>query len=445
MEMSFGLWQEQTQKLIMTTQMKQAIEVLQCSAVELHEYIANEVEKNPVAEIEPLPAELLQTWSQRAGAAWFGGGRTYLPEDRQSLEQTVSARMNIYDAMEQQLRDCYAPETICRIAQYLIGSLDAKGYLTEADDVVAKRFGVELASVKEAVALLQSCEPAGIAARNLQECLLLQLTAVPERLRSLVEVCIHDHLEDIAGGRFTHIAKQIGTSLLVVQQAIDALRRLNPKPGLMYASEVPAYIIPDVTVEQVAGRFVVVTNDSAVPTVRISPSYLKLMQRYDGTTRQFLTKKVQGVEWLLRCIEQRRLTLYRVAEAIVEAQQAFFWKGAAGMKPLTLNKIADVLGIHESTVSRATRGKYMQTPRGVFEMRFFFTAVLQGDDGASSAQAAKHAIRQCVASEDATKPLSDEALVKHLADVGIRLSRRTVAKYRDELKILSSGQRRRFS
>jgi len=444
-EMGFGLWQEQTQRLIMTTQMKQAIEVLQCSSVELHEYIANEVEQNPVAEMEPVPAEFMQSWSQRTAVGQTGSSRGLASDNRPSLEQTVRTEINLLEAMESQIRVCQTSPVVCHVARYLIGCMNDNGYITETDEQVVRQLGVSLATVEEAVRLLQTCDPVGIAARDLQECLLLQMDLVAEPQRPLVEACIRHHLEDIAGGRFTYIAKALGAPMREVQQAIDALRKLNPKPGLMYAGGTPQYIIPDVVVEQAGDRFVVITNDTSLPSVRISPSYLKLMKRQDAATRQFLAKKFQGVEWLLRCIEQRRVTLYRVAEAIVDVQQMFFWQGASGMKPLTLRKIADRLDVHESTVSRATRGKYMQTPRGVYEMRFFFTAVLQGDDGVTSAQAAKHAIRQCVGGEDSAHPLSDEAIVKMMAEIGIHISRRTVAKYRDELKIPSSGQRRRFS
>lgn len=442
MQMGYGLYQEQTQKLVMTVQMKQAIEVLQCSALELNDYVASFVEENPCAEFEPLFIDKMQSWAKRATA---GSGSVSGVHAAPPLEQVVQVERSLQQALEDQTGLYPMDPLLRKVVRYLIGCLDDHGYLTENEQTFASLLNVPEALVEEAIAVLQSCEPLGIAARSIKECLRLQIQLVPEHLQSLVSILIDEHLHDIATGKLKAIGKAKGFPLPLIQEGIDALRRLNPKPGLQYASSRPVYVLPDVTVEKVGSQFVVLTNDRAVPLIHLSPSYLRMLNHPDSDTSAYIAKKLQSAEWLTKCLEQRRMTLFRVAEAIVEKQQAFFHFGRASMRPLTLRQIAEELSLHESTVSRATRGKYMQTPRGIFEMKFFFTAELSSENGASSAEAAKFQIQQHVQTENKLHPHSDEALVRLLADEGIALSRRTVAKYREELDIPSSAKRKRYS
>jgi len=336
------------------------------------------------------------------------------------------------------------PDHVRRIALFLIGCLDERGYLTETDETFAQLLKISIADVQAAIRVLQSCEPSGIAARDIKECLRLQIDAVPLSIRPIVAALIDNHLEDIAAGRVTAIARALHVTVQAVQEAIDELRKLNPKPGLAYTTASPQYVLPDVIVERVGSQFVVMTNEGAVPSIRFNRSYVKLLNNPDAEASQYLAKKLQSAEWLARCLEQRRMTLYRVAEAIVARQQGFFHYGPSSMVPLTLRQIAAELGMHESTISRATRGKYMQTPRGVFEMKFFFSSELQSSSGVTSAEAAKHEIRKCIQEEDDERPYSDDAIAKMLSDKGISISRRTVAKYREELNIPSSAKRRRY-
>jgi RNA polymerase sigma-54 factor len=442
MQMGFGLYQEQTQKLVMTVQMKQAIEVLQCSALELNEYVASFVEENPCAEFEPLFRDKMLSFANRATARTGSPTGTHAAPP---LEQVVQVEQSLQQMLEDQIGLSSLDPLVQRVVRYLIGCLDEHGYLTEGDETFATLLGVPVALVEEAITVLQACEPPGIAARNIRECLKLQIQFVPRHLQSLVSTLIDNHLHDIASGKTKQIGKTLCISLPLVQEGIDALRRLNPKPGLQYASSRPVYVLPDVTVEKVGSQFIVFTNDRSYPMIRMSPSYLRMLNHSDIDTSAYITKKMQSAEWLTRCLEQRRLTLFRVAEAIVEKQQAFFHFGRASMRPLTLRQIAEELSLHESTVSRATRGKYMQTPRGVFEMKFFFTAELAAENGSTSAEAAKYQIRQYVSAENKLHPHSDEALVTLLANEGIVLSRRTVAKYREELNIPGSAKRKRYS
>lgn len=444
-QMGFGLYQEQTQRLVMTTQMKQAIDVLQYSSLDLNQYVADQVDNNPFAEYESISQRLQQSWTMKSAVGdkrgYPGSGHRTPPP----LDQTIRTEITLTDMLEQQIRVQRTSPRVARAALFVVGCLDESGYLREPDDALTELLGESSLVVAEAIALLQSCDPPGIGARNLQECLSLQLSVVPQTVRSLVARLIDAHLEDVAAGRIPIIARALHVSTREIQDAVDALRKLEPRPGLAYRSGAPEYVIPDIVVERVASQYVVMSNDHSQPTVRISAAYRQLLQRpQEEEARQYMAKKLQAAEWLVRCLEQRRLTLYRVAEAIVDVQTAFFDHGESAMKPLTLRHIADKLGLHESTVSRATRGKYMQTPRGVYEMKFFFTAEIASDDGVTSSQAAKHHIRLRVEHEDARQPLSDDAIAHHLADIGIHISRRTVAKYREELHIPSSTRRRRY-
>lgn len=444
MQMGFGLIQEQTQKLVMTTQMKQAIEVLQCSSAELEQYVDRHLSDNPLAEYEPPRIDMSHRWEARVRGPYTGGTGglgSALP-----LEQMVRSEATLGDVIERQLRFMRAPSAILRAACYVAGCLDESGYVVESDEDLAQIMGVPVFVVTEAIALIQNCDPLGIGARNLKECLSLQLSLVEDGVRDLVFGLIEHHLEDVAAGKIPAIAKQRKRSVSEVQKGVDALRRLNPRPGLAYQSGKPEYVLPDVIVEKNGTDYVVLTNDGSEPKIFINHTYRKLMEHHaNEEAAQYLQKKLQSAEWIVRCLEQRRITLYRVAQAIVEYQRPFFEHGKSRMLPLTLRQIADTLQLHESTVSRATRGKYMQTPRGVFEMRYFFTSELQNRTGGStSAEAVKHQIRQCIEREDAAAPLSDDAIAKQLGSLGVQISRRTVAKYREEMDIPTSARRKRF-
>ncbi len=445
MNMDFGLYQEQTQKLVLTTQMKQAIAVLQCSTLELNQFLSTELEQNPFVDFEPVVHPDEELWWMKAAVGGGYSSRSQQSEQRQSLEQIIHSETSLEELLESQLRLAQSTPQVYRIARYLIGSLDENGYLQDSVDAIAQTLGVAQKEVDAAVELLQTCDPPGIGARNLKECLLLQLSFVPEAWRDIVQVLIESHLEDIGAGRIANISRALKLPKQRIQGAVDEIRRLNPRPALAYRGESPHYIIPDVVVQRVEDHFVVMTNESAQPLLRISPLYRRMLESHStGETRAYLQRKFQSAQWLVRCLEQRRMTLYRVAEAITEQQQGFFRMGLSAMKPLTLKQIAEMVGLHESTISRATRGKYMQTPRGVFEMKFFFSAEIQTQSGTVSAQAAKYEIKCAIEKEDSAQPLSDDALAKQLAVIGLKVSRRTVAKYREEMQIPPSWRRRRF-
>ncbi len=442
MQFGFALQQEQSQKLLMTTQMKQAIELLQCASVDLIGHLETFVADNPCVDLE-LPADLRHLLMQSKNSVVH---RRTPVERTQGLpiENIVPSEPSLYEEVTSQLRMMAIPSPLLHVSQYIVGCLDESGFLREREQDIADALGVCVETVGEALHWVQMCHPKGIGARNLQECLLLQLDDVSEDLRGLVETIVRNHLTDVAAGKIAHIAKVLKHTPAEVQSAVDALKQLNPRPGLQYGYEQPAHVIPDVIVERVEGDYVVRTNDGAEPKLNIHRGYANWHQM-DSEVRQYVLKKMQAAQWLVRCLEQRRMTLYKVAEVIVDVQRGFLDHGRAHLKPLTLRQVADIAGVHESTVSRATRGKYMATPRGTFEMKYFFTAELHGSAGSTSAAAAKFEIQRLVEREDETCPLSDDAIARTLQRQGIQISRRTVAKYREELNIAPSWRRRRFA
>lgn len=283
-----------------------------------------------------------------------------------------------------------------------------------------------------------------IGAKDLRECLKIQLDKMGER-KSLAYEIVENYLEELARGKWNTIANKLGVSLVEVQTASDRIRSLDPLPGLQYGPHHTEYIIPDVTVELVKGNYMVTMNDTLTPQLNFHRFYDKLLYQ-DQQVKTYIQNKYQSAKWLLKSIEQRQLTIYRVMEAIVEQQQPFLEKGVAYLKPMTLKEMADRLEMHESTMSRATRNKYVQTPRGLFPLSYFFTSgfsTIQGDT--TSSESVKGRLKRYIEEENSTQPLSDQKISERFLQDGIVISRRTVAKYREELGILSSPKRKRYS
>jgi RNA polymerase sigma-54 factor len=442
MELELGLYTTQSQRLVMTTQMRQAITILQCSAWELYELLQREAEVNPWLEVDP-PSPPLAAWLRWRDAA--GSERGTEQREPFPIEQRIAAAKRVADDLEMQVRCMRAPSDVTRIACKLIGMLDESGYLREPPDALAAWLGVSRDTVESAIRLLQSCDPPGIAARDLRECLLLQMGLVPDEVRDMARRMVEAHLEDLAAQRLPKIARSLNVPVEAVQRAADAIRRLNPRPAAGLDGERPVYVVPDLVVERDGERLWVRTHDRAEPRLRMTVPDPVRLQEADPQAREWLDRRWRQLQWLVRSIEQRRLTLLRVAEVVVARQRRFFVKGFAALRPLTMRQVAEELGIHESTVSRAVRGKWMQTPRGLVELRALFSAELPAHPGDTSAAVAKHYIRELVAGEEPTRPLSDDAIARRLADEGIHISRRTVAKYREELRIPPSHRRRRYT
>lgn len=462
MRLTHDVFLEQQQKLLMTPELRQAIAILQMSTLELGEFIQKELEENPflderepeeAVEREPDKEEVdlkhkLEQWLEYNSDRDSGYSQKEQDEEK-SFENFVAQRPSLYEHLEFQLRMASKDDLDIQIGKYLIGCIDHNGYLSAEIEEIATRMGVTEQRVEEVLELLQSFHPHGVGARNLVECLLIQLHHYGND-GPLIHKIVEDHLEEIAKGRLNKIAQTLAISIQQVQEICDLIRTLDPRPGLQYSNnEQIKYIMPDVFVENVDGEFVVVVNDFQFPRLivnRVYENILRQPEAFSQDARKFLEEKMGSALWLMRSIEQRRMTLYKVSRCIVDIQRDFLCKGVAYLKPLTLKEVADIIDVHESTVSRATTNKYIQTPQGLFELKYFFSSGVQayGGDEKVSARSIKYQIEEIINGEDPTRPLSDESIAQMLKKEGIRISRRTVAKYRQEMGIASTMSRRRY-
>jgi RNA polymerase sigma-54 factor len=314
---------------------------------------------------------------------------------------------------------------------------------------VAAGCGVGATDLERALRLVQTFDPTGVGARDLRECLLLQLDALAEP-RPLARAIVADHLAELEGRPLTRLADALGVTVQEVQEAVEVIRSLEPKPGRTFGTEDPRYITPDVYIVKVDGRYVVVLNDEGLPRLRVSPHYRQILAAKSGSPREvrdYVESRMRSGLWLIRSIEQRQRTLYKVTESLVRFQRDFLEKGIMALRPLTLKEVAEDIGMHESTVSRVTTNKYVHTPQGLFELKYFFhrgVPVTSGSETASSLKV-KELVRQLLTVEDSGKPLSDQKIVEVLrVQHNIDIARRTVAKYRSQLKIPSSSRRKRY-
>ncbi len=411
MKLSYGLTIEQTQKLTMTPELIQAIRILQFNTQELEEFVQGELLENPVLEMdkqESAPA------TEATGGVDEDGFDSVMGEedsnsdfdlrekireeyddisykqweyskDREaySLEQYVSKDQTLEDFLLLQLTFSRLKGQEMKIGRYIIEALDENGYLTLTTTQVAQAFGITEEEVERVLEVIHTFEPYGVAARDLRECLIIQLAA-KGLLEDVVEYIIVNHLEDLAENRISRVSKEVGIPPSQVQMVCDLIRSQEPKPGRSFATdEGIRYVVPDVVVEKVNDDYVVVTNESSVPHLMVSPYYSTLSKesKNDEEVSKYLTERFNAAMWLIKSIEQRKQTIYNVVSAVVKHQREFLDKGNKYIKTLTLKQVADTLGVHESTVSRSINGKYMQTPRGVFEIKYFFTSGVTGQDG----------------------------------------------------------------
>lgn len=459
MRLTHDVFLEQQQKLLMTPELRQAIAILQMSTLELTEYIQKEMEENPFLEEREEPAEAdkqnqenengkMEEWLEVFHDRDIG----LTPRDRdeeKSFDNFLTRRPSLYEHLEFQLHIASKKEDNLVIGNYLIGSIDNNGYLCVDLDEVAAKLNVSRDKVEEALELIQSFHPHGVGARDLAECLLLQLRHYGKE-SDMARDIINNHLGDLARGKLNKIAQALAVPVEEVQDICDLIRTLDPKPGLQYSNNNEIkYILPDVFVEKVEGEYVVIVNDFNFPRLIINQVYESILRQpnsFPQDAKKYLEDKMGSAIWLIRSIEQRRMTLYKVARCIVDIQTEFLDHGVEYMKPLNLKQVADIVEVHESTVSRATTNKYIQTPQGLFELKYFFSTGVESYHGSQkvSSKSIKHMLEEIVAGEDSTKPLSDDAIAKILNKKGIRISRRTVAKYRQELGILSTMARKRY-
>lgn len=478
MKLGYELTIEQSQKLVMTPELIQAIQILQFTSQDLEYYVQEQVLANPVLEhreshdsdeskgsseesFEQDGSEFAEAQAADAGLDWkeyirntnYGGtnyksGREKGSVEKDSnFERTVVNEVTLPEHLMFQYQFAAMTKGCRRVGKYIIESLDENGYMTSSVPEIARATGVSEAKVDEALDIIHGFDPAGVGAKDLKECLAIQLKA-RNQFTGNVEKIVNDHLEDIAANRLSVIAKELGISVKRVQTITDLIKGLEPKPGRQFASEQKTrYIIPDVLVEKVDDEYVVTINESSVPHLMVSPYYKGLLKETDTDRKlaDYLSDRVNAANWLIKSIEQRKQTIFNVVTAVVKYQRDFFDKGSKYLKVLTLKDVAEEVGIHESTVSRSISGKYIQCPRGVFEIKHFFSAGVSNQEGEGiSSNSIKEFIKELVENEKPEKPLSDQKMVELLQESGFNISRRTVAKYRDELGILSSSKRKRY-
>ncbi|MBX6315288.1 MAG: RNA polymerase factor sigma-54 [Isosphaeraceae bacterium] len=471
----------QDMRLRMAPRMIQSMEILQLPLLALQERIDQELEENPVlvdlretttpepeADAEEAPAEAEAEEPEPPIEAefetvddWDTYSEMHRPSRAALLEEAdrkhdamqnmASRPRSLHDDLTDQLSFLDCEPTVQALAEYIIHNLDENGFLhMELPDVI-RDFGGEatLAQAEQALSLVQKLDPPGVGARNLRECLLIQVKRDLELpCRDVLQVLIANHMDDLQQNRLPTIEKKTGIPMATIKEALEHLRRLNPRPGSAYTPESAQYVIPDLIVEaDEHGNYQVRLQDDHAPQLAISRQYQRLLKdrSSDPSTREFIQKKIQSARWLIESIEQRRNTLLKVARAIIEHQKEFLDKGPEFIEPLKMQQIADKVGVHVTTVSRAVDDKWVQTPRGIFPLKRFFGGGTTTADGEEVAwDTIKQKLLEIIAKEDKTNPLSDEEIVEELGKHGFPVARRTVTKYRKALRIPSSRQRKQF-
>jgi RNA polymerase sigma-54 factor len=461
------------QKLILTPSLQQAIKLLPMSTLELADLLNQEMVENPL--LEEVPTEELQpadqaaqlekaetdTAEQQKAESWddqdfeyfFGdylddGYQPRTPQEVKELppiENTLSTSSSLADHLVWQLSLQTDDERLKEIGSAIIGNLDDDGYLVASFDELAAMGPWPVADVERALRLVQSFDPIGVAARDLQESLLVQLRHLGLE-GSPTERIVVDHLRLLQNHQVPEIAKKLGLSIDEVKEHVEIIRHLDPKPGSRYNPQQSHYVIPDVYIVKVEDQYVAVLNEEGLPQLRISPTYRRLLDKSNensSETRAYVKDKFRSALWLIKSVEQRQKTIHKVATSIINFQRDFLDHGIEHLRPLVLRDVANDIGMHESTVSRVVTNKYMHTPQGVFEMKFFFHSGISSSYGESvSSVTIKQRIRKIIEAEDPRKPLSDSKIVSILQREGLVLARRTIAKYREELKIPTSNQRK---
>ena len=365
-------------------------------------------------------------------------------EKRQFMFDSLTAETSLAEALMEQVRETDLTDKQRGIAELIVGSIDDYGYLKTTIAELSASASLPEEKISEVLKVIQTFDPPGVGAGDLRECLLLQLERA-DRRESLEYRIIRDFMNELGKRRIPDIARGTGQSIEEVQAALARIARLEPRPGRAFLPDTDQFVLPEVFVQKSGDDFVVTTNDEQIPHLRISNTYKDLMARGGNSAevQDYIRDKIRAGKFLIKSLHQRQQTILNIAREIVQRQREFMEKGVAHLKPMNMAQIADVVGVHETTVSRAVSGKYMQTPQGIFEMRFFFTAGLHTATGADVSNASvKDMIADIFKRENPAKPLADQEVVKMIAEKGITIARRTVAKYREELGILPSNLRK---
>ncbi|RME40302.1 MAG: RNA polymerase sigma-54 factor [Deltaproteobacteria bacterium] len=474
-----------SQQLVMTPQLQQAIKLLQLSRMELLDVVRQELEENPVLEeaaeapeekpaeessedaadaaepdattdkLEEMPDEPAALKDEIDWQAYLEGytQSSTAPdiyeddEDRPGYEALLTRKPTLSDHLMWQLSLSRVDDRLRAVAAEIIGNLDARGYLQATLEEIAEGAGCDLETAEQALAIVQDFDPPGVAARNLQECLLKQVEHLGMQ-GSLVETILRDHIAELESRKYQVIARELGVSLDEVLGAAKIISNLDPRPGNAYDSDDIHYITPDIFVHKIGDDYVVVLNDEGMPNLKINSFYRNALSGHadiDPKAGEYIQEKMRGALWLIKSIHQRQRTIYKVTKSIVKFQREFFDKGIEYLKPLVLRDVAEDIDMHESTISRVTTNKYVQTPQGLFELKFFFNSGISTTGGETIAsESVKSKIKEIIAGEDPKKPYSDQKIVEILREHNIDIARRTVTKYREMLGIGSSTERKRL-
>ncbi|MDB6125993.1 MAG: polymerase, sigma 54 subunit, RpoN [Pedosphaera sp.] len=495
MAQGLQLAQRLTQSLVLSPQMQQSLALLQAPTLELKALVEQELQQNPVLEEMAVPeadqiekknddgepiessdpaeppadttfdpatekpegpaddfmaefeklAQLDQEWRDNFAQTNMPMRQSAEEEEkRQFMFDSIVASTSLQEVLIEQVRESDLNEEKRPIAELLIGNIDDYGYLKTNVDELAFTTNIPAAKIEEVLKVIQSFDPPGVGARDLRECLLLQLERSGQH-DSLEYRIIKDYMDALGKRRIPEIARGLGLDVEDVQEAIGCIGRLEPRPGRAYLSDNNQYILPEVFVHRVGDDFAVTTNNEQIPHLRISNTYKDLMAQAGNSSEviNYIREKIRAGKFLIKSLHQRQQTILNIALEIVKRQREFMDKGVAFLKPLTMVQVAEAVGVHETTVSRAVSSKYMQTPQGIFEMKYFFTAGIQTASGEGlSNTSVKDMIAEMFRKEDPNRPLSDQEIVKMLQEKGIVIARRTVAKYRSELNILPSNLRK---
>ena len=485
MDLRINLNQQQVQKpiitIMMSPQMQQAIQLLQLPLLELQQRIEQELSQNPVLEemskdtaddelgIKDEPeqdskndgdAEELKFKEEfdvltKIDDEW----RDYFQqisafykhteadeEKRRFLENSITSRSNLQEHLERQMKLVAQSKEDEELGLFIVGNIDSSGFLKmEIEDISVATVNTPQ-DVERVLKIIQAFDPSGVGARNLRECLMLQLKNF-DCIDSLSYRILDEHFEALGKKKYLKIARALKVKVPEIQQAVQEIMRLTLRPGQGFGETQTQYIVPDVALRKDGAEYEIIINDDYLPHLRISNFYRKMMQEKGVKTdvRDYIKEKIHSGKWLIKNIQQRHETLHNITSEIVKRQKGFFDRGAGHLEPMTMSQIAEVVELHESTVSRAIANKYIDTPHGLFPLKFFFTTAIETEGGKDvSSRNVKHLLQEFISKEDSQKPLSDEALVKQINERGVKIARRTVAKYRKELGILPSHLRKEY-
>ncbi len=464
-----GMSQSQSlsQNQVLAPQLQQSLQILQAPMLELRNLIQQELCTNPTLEEDQMEptiedkkqehdefqeefdrlAKLDDEWRDYMAQSQSYSGRSAEDEERrQFFFDSIVGMQTLQQHLIEQLNSSDISEADRQLAELLIGNIDDAGFLQATPEEIANNTGMEVADLTRMLEFVQTFHPVGVGSRDLRECLLIQLRRLSKD-QTLEYRIVDRHIDDLGKRRFPEIARRLGTTTEQVQRAAGFIGTLDPKPGQIFTPDPNNYVLPDVNVEKIGGEWTISLNGEQIPHLRISNTYKDLMSQDKGgaEVKDYIRDKIRSGKFLIKSIHQRQQTISNIAHEIVGKQKDFLEVGPSALKPLTMVQIADIVGVHETTVSRAISGKYMATPWGVFDMKYFFTPGYQTAGGeAMSNTSVKGAIAEMVKTEDTASPLSDKEIVELLEKRGIPIARRTVAKYRNELNILPSNMRKRY-